>query len=307
MRWREKLILLAAEPTYLGAVTLDASHYQRAMDFQITFEEEAIQDEVEQGYEGAVEDIPTGEHVTLGYKTHFFASGVAGTAPPYADALLACRLAEVVDAGVSVSYVLAADDGGSAAAHVRIGKNLHAIAGMRGKVDIVMEKGIPMLQWQFKGTWAAPTHQVSALPAVDNAPWLLFKPTGPGRTSNCSLHGQAVRPYSLSLSTGNEPLYDESLVDSQIVFSDRNASGKIQIEAPTLDQINFFSRASNRQHGPLTIQHGQTAGETATINCLNVQIKKPQYVKLDNGNVGHDIDLKLLPDAGNDEIELVFT
>lgn len=306
MRWREKLILLAAEPTYLGAITPVAANYQRAMDFSITFEQEGVQDEVEQGYEGNVEEIPTGEHVTLSYKTHLVASGTAGVAPPFADALLACRHAEVIDPGVSVSYVIAADQGGSAACLVRIGNNLHAIAGMRGKVDWVMDKGIPMLQWQFKGTWATPTHDAGALPTVDNAPWLGFQPTGPGRTSDCLLHGQAVRPYSLSMSTGNDPVYDESLVDSQILFNDRKATAKIQIEAPTLDVINFFTRASERQHGPLSIQHGQTAGQIIKLNCPNVQVKKPAYTKLDNGNVGYDIDMMPLPDAGNDEYELIF-
>lgn len=306
MRWREKLILLSAEPTYLGAVTPVAANYQRAMDLSIAFEQEGVQDEVEQGFEGAVEEIPTGEHVTLSYKTHLFGSGTAGVAPPFADALLACRLAEVIDAGVSVSYVIAADQGGSAASLVRIGKNLHAIAGMRGKVDWIMEKGIPMLQWQFKGTWATPTHDASALPTVDNAPWLGFQPTGPGRTTNPTLHGQQVRAYSLSMSSGNDPIYDESLGDSQIVFNSRAANGKIQIEAPTLDEINFFTRASTRQHGALSIQHGQTAGNIAKLACPNVQVKKPVYAKLDNGNVGYDIDLMLLPDEGNDEYSFIF-
>lgn len=306
MRWREKIILLALEPTYLGNVTLDATHYQRAMDFSITPDQEDVNDEVEQGYEGATETIPVGEHVSLTYKTHLFGSGAEGVAPPYADALLACRLTETVVADTSVAYTLAADSGMSAAAHVRIGKNLHVIKGMRGKVDVVFEKGIPMLQWQFKGTFEAPTHDISALPSVNNAPWLGFQPTGPGRTSNCTLHGASVRPYSLSVSTGNEPIFDLSLVDQQIIFNERNATGKIQIEAPTLDVINFFTRASERQHGALTIQHGQTAGNIMEVECPNVQVKKPAYTKLDTGNVGYDIDLTLLPQDGNDEISLVF-
>ena len=306
LRWDEKYILLASEPTYLGAVALDATHYQRTIDGTITFEEETLTDEVEKGYEGGDEDIPFGEHVTLSYKTHLFGSGTLGTPPPFAPALLACRLAEVVDPGVNVRYVIAQDQGLSAFAHLRIGTNLHRIAGMRGKVDFVFEKGIPMLQWQFKGTWEAPTHDASAFPTLDNAPWLKFQPTGPGRTGGTTLHGHKIRPYSLTGSSGNEPIYDESLEDAQIVFNDRDASGKIQFEAPSLDEINFFERASNRQHGPLHIQHGQTAGNIFKLNAPNVQLKKPQYTKLDSGNVGFDIDIKYLPLNGNDEYEFVF-
>ena len=306
MRFKEKLILLAAEPSYLQATTPVAADYQRAMDLTITFEEEGVSDEVEQGFEGNVEEIPTGEHVSISYKTHIFGSGTAGTPPPFAAALLACRLAQIIEAGERTRYVIAGDNGASCAARIRFGKNLHAIGGMRGTVDVVFEKGIPMFQFQFKGTWNPPTHQNTALPSIDNAPWLKYQPTGPGRTSNVTLHGQTVRPYSLNMALGNEPIYDESLVDAQIIFNERSPSGKMQIEAPTLDVINFFTRASNRKHGPLALQHGQTAGNIFKLAAPRVQVKKPVYTKLDTGNVGYDIDYMPLPVNGNDEYELIF-
>ncbi|GEA12681.1 hypothetical protein [Alteromonas sp. KUL49] len=305
MRFNEKVILLAEEATYGTGASLSSANYQRVFDLNITPEGEEITDEAERGYEGAFESIPHGEHVSISYKTHLFGSGTAGTPPPFASALLACRLAEVIDPGVSVTYVLASDMGGSAAATVRIGNNLHEIAGMRGMVEIVFEKGVPKLSWQFKGLWQAPSHTAAAMPAVDNSPWLNFVPTGPGRTTNASLHGQSVKPFSLSLNPGNEPVYDESLTTAEILFSGRNGSGKGQIEAPTLDVINFFERASDRSHGPLSISHGPV-GSRATVACPNVQIKKPVYTKLDSGNVGYDIDFVLLPNAGNDEFSLMF-
>lgn len=307
MRWNEKILLLGAESSYGAGLALDASHYQRVMDMTITPEGEELTDEVERGYEGAFETIPHGEHVSIAYKTHLFGSGTPGLAPPYSDALLACRLSEVVVPDTSVSYVLASDEGGSAAASLRIGNNLHSIVGMRGMVELVFEKGVPKLSWQFKGLWSAPTHTAAAMPSVNNAPWLNFVPTGPGRTSAASLHGIDVRPYSLSINPGNEPIYDESLIDAQIIYGSRSASGKIQIEAPSLDEINYFTRASNRQHGALSITHGANAGNIVSATCPRVQIKKPAYTKLDNGNVGYDIDLVPLPDTGNDEFSLIYT
>lgn len=305
MRFDDRVILLGEEAAYGAGVSLSAANYQRVFDLNITPEGEEITDEAERGYEGAHEDIPHGEHVSVSYKTHLFGSGTAGTPPPFAAALLACRLAEVVDPGVSVTYVLASDMGGSAAANIRIGNNLHEIVGMRGMVEIVFEKGVPKLSWQFKGLWQEPTHTAAAMPVVDNAPWLHFVPTGPGRTTNASLHGQSVKPYSLSLNPGNEPIYDESLTSAEILFAGRDGSGKIQIEAPTLDVINFFERSSKRTHGSLSISHGP-AGSRATLACPHVQVKKPVYTKLDNGNVGYDMDFKLLPLLGNDEFSLMF-
>lgn len=306
MRFREKLILLKLEPTYNAPVSVVAADYIRAMDLSITPEEETVQDDVEQGFEGNSEEIPYGEHVSLSFKVHLFGSGTAGTPPPFAAALLSCRFSEIVVANTSVRYVIAGDEGASCAVSMRMGKNLHAITGMRGQVDLVFERGMPMLQFQFKGTFTAPTHTASTPPSVNNAPWLGFQPTGPGRSSDCELHGHSVRAYSLTLATGNEPIYDESLTDSQIVFNSRAPSGQIQIEAPLLNQINYFARASNRQHGNLTIQHGQTAGNIFRLLCPNVQVKKPSYTALDNGNIGYDIDLLPLPVNGNDEYEFIF-
>ncbi|PRO74937.1 hypothetical protein C6Y40_03850 [Alteromonas alba] len=309
MRWREKLILAGVESTYGAgpAAALDASNYIRLTEPSIAFESENITDESVRFGEGAYEDIPFGEHITLTFRVHLFGSGTEGVAPPYSALLRASRMTETVDAGVSVAYTLASDFGSSLAMEFRIGNNLHAINGARGAFTIIFEKGIPMLEFTFKGLWAVPTHTIDSLPAVNNAPWLGFVPTGPGRTSAVTLYGETVRPYSLNLNPGNEAVYDQSLVDETIIYSDRDGSGQIQIEAPTLDTINFFARHSNRQHGPLAITHGATAGNICTISCPRVQVQKPSYTNLDNNNVGYDIDLKLLPDAGNDEISLLFT
>ncbi len=309
MRFRDRLLLVGVESTYGAgpATTLDASNYIRITEPSIAFENENITDESVRFGEGAYEDIPFGEHVTFTTRVHLFGSGTAGTAPPFGPLLRASRFTETVDAGVSVAYTLASDFGSSLAMEFRIGNNLHAINGARGGVSLILEKGIPMLEFTFKGLWAEPTHTADSLPSVNNAPWLGFVPTGPGRTSAVTLHGQAVRPYSLSLNPGNEAVYDQSLVDETIIYSDRDGSGKIQIEAPTLDVINFFARHSNRQHGILAVTHGAVAGNICTINCPRVQVLKPSYTNLDNNNVGYDIDLKLLPDAGNDEISLLFT
>lgn len=307
IRDRNKLIFMAPEPTYADdSVTPGVGDYQRAMDMSITYEQEDVQDEVEQGFEGNVEEIPNGEHVSLSYKTHLVCSGTRGVRPPLADAFLACRFAEVVETDTRVRYVIAEGQGGSVATYFRIGSNLHVIRGMRGMVDLVMEKGIPMLQWQFKGLFETPQHTADALPRPNNAPWLNYRTTGPGRTLNFSFHGVAMRPYSLNLNTGNEPIYDQSLVDAQVLFNERKASSKMQIEALPLDVINLYQTNSTRTHGPLSIQHRTEPGHIFKMNCPLVQNKKPAYVKLNTGNTGYDVDLMPLPVNGNDEYEFIF-
>lgn len=305
-RSRDKLLLLALEPSYGASVTPDASNYIRAISPQITFEGETVEDEVEQGFEGLVEQIPVGEHVTLTFGTHWFGSGTKGVAPVLRNLFLCSRFAEVVETDARVRYVLAADQGGSAAASFWVGKNRHTITGIRGRPELVVENRVWRLNWTCKGTYAAPTHDVAPKPSITQAPWLNYQPTGPGRTSNAILHGQAIKPYSWSVNTGNEPVYDESLVDSQILFNGREPTGSITCEALPLDTINYFERASNRQHGEMSIQQGQAAGNICKLVAPRVQIGKPTYSNLDNGNIGYDIATRLLVNNGNDEYEFIF-
>jgi hypothetical protein len=133
-----------------------------------------------------------------------------------------------------------------------------------------------------------------------------FEPTGAGRTSNAVLHGHAIKPYQFSANSGNEALFDESLTSEEILFNSREATGSVTIESPSLQEIDYFTRASQRNHGNQTIQQGQTPGNICKFEAPRVQIAKPSYTALDNGNIGLEISTKYLPVNGQDEYEFIF-
>ncbi len=91
-----------------------------------------------------------GHHVSLNFKTPLAVSGVAGTAPVTSPLWLACGFAQVSDA-TKVVYSRGAAT--PAVASFIFGKHTHAITGLKGNFSLALEKGRPMIQWQFKGVF----------------------------------------------------------------------------------------------------------------------------------------------------------
>jgi hypothetical protein len=184
---------------------------------------------------------------------------------------------------------------------------VHLVTQCLGTVDFVIEKGLPMLQWQFKGLYNEPVHDASSLPTANRTPWLKYNPTGKANTLPLSLFGANLKCYSFSAALGEEAIYDDSLDDEEIIFGDRNATAKCQIEAPTTDVLNLFAKSSDAERGVLLFTHGKTPGDIFKLSAPSVQLpKKPTYQKLDNKKYGHDLELSLLPENGQDDIEIVY-
>lgn len=307
MKFDKKLLLIKLEATYgIDANPTGLANAILSKDVEITpLEAEALERGLVKPYLGADEDILVGEHILLTAKAELQGSGVAGTAPGLGVILRSSGFAEVIVAGTSVEYVLAAQDYESATVHFYQGDTLHAMRGAMASVKVMLEKGIPYLEFNYIGLWVDPAKVVA--PTSDFSVWQKPTPTGATRTSGFMLNGFAAEPTKLNLDVGQEVKYIESLTTAKIDITKRSASGSTTILAPELDQHNYFDDAKNSVTGPLTITHGNTAGKIVTIDCPKVQAKAPKYSDFE-GQAALDMDLKLIPtSAGNDEIKMTFT
>ena len=305
MKFREKLLLAKIESVEGVAENLTGANAILAKDFDINpLEAEAIQRGLDKPYLGADEVIHSGEHVSISLKVEFQGSGTAGTAPAYAPLLRMCGLSEIITANTSVEYVLAADNHETGTLNFFMGKNLHAMRGTKGDVEVVFEKGIVYLSFNFIGLWVAPDQQNP--PTPDFSKFQKPTPTGKGRTSGFSILGFAGEPYTLSVKLGQDVQYIESLVGEEIQINNREGSGSTSIKAPEIDTQNFFAAALNSDTGALSIQQGQTAGKICKLDCPKVQVMNPKYSD-NQGTTALDLDIALIPsDAGNDEFKLTF-
>ena len=221
-RFKDKLILADA----LGT-TLTGAHAIYATDVEFSIEGESEKDELETSYSGASLEEFYGEHITLNFKTPLAMSGIAGTVPAFAPLMLACGMVQVSDA-TSVTYTKGAAT--KAICQMRFGQNTHVISEMLGNLSISLEKGIPKINWQFKGLFSAPV-QSTAAPTVDWTRWKRPEVLGVANSSNFKLNNIVRTLHKLTVDLGNNVIFDQAINAEQIMISGHECSANMTLTA----------------------------------------------------------------------------
>ena len=241
---RKRVILIEAETSYGTDPTIVAADAVLVRDLSITPQSsDVVSRELIRPYLGASEQLLANTRVECTFAVELCGSGTAGTAPRYGDALKACGMSETVVANTRVTYAPVSSSFSSVTIHYNIDGVRHIVTGCRGNVALSTEVGaIPTLDFTFTGIYNAPTD--TALPSVtygNQATPLIFKN---GNTSSFQLLSYAGALQSVTFDLGNELIYQELVGGTkQVLLVDRQASGSVTIEAPTLAQKDFFAAA----------------------------------------------------------------
>ena len=294
-RFKDKLILADA----LGT-TLTGLHAIYASDVELSLESESEKDELETSYSGASMETFYGEHISLNFKTPLAMSGTAGNEPAFAPLLLACGMVQVADAtsvtftkGVAVAVTCL----------VRFGKNTHNISEMKGNVSFALEKGKPMLNWQFKGLFSAPVASTAA-PAVDWNRWVRPEVLGVSNSSDFKLNDVKRTLHKITIDLGNNVVFDRAINHEEIMITGHESSANFTLTAEELTNFNPFDDVAKVQMFEFT--HGTATGKKVTI-IGRYQMPWPKYTSLDSELTGYEFDGKLVPSgAGYDELTIVF-
>lgn len=294
-RFKDKLILADA----LGT-TLTGLHAIYASDVELALESESEKDELETSYSGASMETFYGEHISLNFKTPLAMSGTVGNEPAFAPLLLACGMVQVADAS-SVTFTKGAAV--AVTCKVRFGKNTHNISEMKGNVSFALEKGKPMLSWQFKGLFSAPVASTAA-PAVDWDRWVRPEVLGVSNSSDFKLNDVKRTLHKLTVDLGNNVVFDRAINHEDIMITGHESSANFTLTAEELATFNPFDDVGKVQLFEFT--HGTAAGKKVTI-IGRYQMPWPKYTSLDSELTGYEFDGKLVPSgAGYDELTIVF-
>lgn len=294
-RFKDKLILADA----LGT-TLTGLHAIYASDVELSLESESEKDELETSYSGASLETFYGEHISLNFKTPLAMSGTVGNEPAFAPLLLACGMVQVADAS-SVTFTKGAAV--AVTCLVRFGKNTHNISEMKGNVSFALEKGKPMLNWQFKGLFSAPVASTAA-PAVDWDRWVRPEVLGVSNSSDFKLNDVKRTLHKITIDLGNNVVFDRAINHEEIMITGHESSANFTLTAEELTSFNPFDDVAKVQNFEFT--HGTAAGKKVTI-IGRYQMPWPKYTSLDSELTGYEFDGKLVPSgAGYDELTIVF-
>jgi hypothetical protein len=184
---------------------------------------------------------------------------------------------------------------------------LHKATGCRGSFSLNAEVGqIPTIDFTMTGIYNAPTD--TAAPAVtytNQATPQIFKA---GNASAFSLLDYSGCLMSVNFDIANEVVYRELIgCTKSVIITNRAPSGTAMIEAPTIAQKDYFSVANDDTTGRLTLLHGTTAGNRVGIVASKVDIANPTYSDSDGIQMLSLPYVAIPTDAGNDEINLVFS
>ena len=306
---RKRVILIEAESSYATDPTPSATDAVLVRDLTITPQSsDVVSRELIRPYLGASEQLLANTRVECTFAVELAGSGSAGTAPRYGSALKACGLSEVVVSSTRVTYAPVSTGFSSVTIHYNIDGVRHKVTGARGTVELSAEVGqIPVLNFSMQGIYNAPDD--SALPSVtygNQEEPLIFKN---GNTSSFQLLSFGGALQSVNFDLGNELVYQELVGGTkQVLLVDRQATGSVTIQAPTIAQKDFFAAALvDSTLGNLQFTHGTTAGNIVQFTSSKVDIGDVNYGDID-GIASLEIPYTLVPStSGNDEFSLIYT
>jgi len=306
---RKRVILIEAESSYATDPTPTATDAVLVRDLTITPQSsDVVSRELIRPYLGASEQLLANTRVECTFAVELAGSGSAGTAPRYGSALKACGLSEVVVSSTRVTYAPVSTGFSSVTIHYNIDGVRHKVTGARGTVELSAEVGqIPVLNFSMQGIYNAPDD--SALPSVtygNQEEPLIFKN---GNTSSFQLLSFGGALQSVNFDLGNELVYQELVGGTkQVLLVDRQATGSVTIQAPTIAQKDFFAAALvDSTLGNLQFTHGTTAGNIVQFTSSKVDIGDVNYGDID-GIASLEIPYTLVPStSGNDEFALIYT
>lgn len=234
---------------------------------------------------GNQEEVNTSPRATVSCKVEAAGSGTAGTAPAYADLLLAAGLNETVDSGAgTVTYTVDDDAQDSVTLYEYDGetKAHQKIPGVRGNLKFSVSSG-QLPQFSFEQLIGDYNRPVAGVPPT-GIDWTRFIPAVAFTSANVpsfQFAGHDVAVESMELDWGNEvPRIDvPNLKTSEI--SDRLPSGSITIYAPEIDDFDFWglleSHNGTSLHG-FVFEIGTVAG-----NILNISANEAQFGDISEG------------------------
>ena len=232
-------------------------------------------------------------------------SETKGVAPQIAPLLTSCGLSETVASGTSVTYAPVSSGFDSCTIVYNADGIQHKLTGCRGTFSLNAEVGsIPTITFVMTGLYNAPTD--TTMPTCTfqkQADPLVFKQ---GNTSGFQFQGYSAALNTFSFEMNNEVVYRELVGGTkEVILNNRAPSGTVQIENIPLATKNYFTNATGNVSGNNTFQHGQTDGNKVTVTMPKANITAPTYASVDDIDM-LDLAYTAVPNAGNDEVSLVF-
>lgn len=266
-------------------------------------------------YLGGSEELLGAVYVEMGFDVELAGSGAAGTAPAFGPLLRACGFTETVTAAVRTEYNLVTPVADSVSIYYFSDGVKHVATGCRGNVSFKMGSGErPVMSFKFLGldggiTAAAPSaltlsgFKTPLVVSEANTGDVTFGATYTAATPTLT-GGTGYPSKGLEIELGNSVNHVPLLGGETVDVSNRDASGKVQLDLTAAQEVTFMSNVKANTLQSVGLMHGTTAGYKVMLFMPAVQLINPSKQDV-SGKLMVGYDLRVVPSAGNDELKLV--
>lgn len=268
--------------------------------------------ELLEGHMGGSEHLVAARRATISFEVELAGSGTAGTAPPWGILLRACGMAETITASTGVEYTPATTGHESVSIKYFIDGVAYVARGCRGNVEFRLDAyKIPKMMFTFQGFDTRASE--AAIATQDFSDWM--RPLvitddnagdiklGGSYTGMWAVGGTSLPSRGLSIDLGNNVSHVKMLGGEAVDIVARESSGKMAVALSAADEVSWRDDINDNVLTSLGFNFGTTDGNKFSLFCPAVQRIAPDIEDYE-GRALVSTELRILPDAGNDEITL---
>ncbi|MDZ4136034.1 MAG: hypothetical protein U1D06_10660, partial [Paracoccaceae bacterium] len=233
-------------------------------------------------------------------------SGTLGVAPAWAPLLRACGVAQVIAAGISVTFNPVTSGHESVTMHFYVGATLYKLVGARGTAKFsIGAQAIPYIEFEFTGLFAQPAEGVRPVPVLTafQKPVLSTSVTTPVFT----LGGTplVMRTVTLDLANAVETRF---LIGAEgVLITGRKDAVEATVEAVPMTTFNPYALAASQATLAVALQHGTVAGQRLALAIPAAQMQRPSGLANAQNITEWPLRMVPLPVLGNDQWTLTLT
>lgn len=252
----------------------------------------------------------TSVHAMLQFEVEFVGHGsTADSLPPWDAVMTACGASSTVNVGTSVVYAPVDDNFESATIYFNWDGKQYVMLGCRGNCRVMLNAASnPYFMFTFMGLRANPTD----VPIPLNPDYSGFNVPVAVNSNNTtfSLAGQTgtdIRMSTFEIDFGNQVIHRDVVGQDAIEITDRRPSATVTIEDGLVADYNWDNDVENHNLVLSNLTHEDgTVGRDLELVLPKVQLLRPTYPDQE-GNIGIQFQMKLIPDTGLDEWTITQT
>ena len=321
---RNTVILAEAEATYaLDPVPTGAANAILVSNVSINpLVSNNVDRDLVRPYFGGSEQLVGSSYVEMTMDVEFQNGGTAGTAASWDPLLQACGFdaGSVLATPDRVEHLLESDYSTikSLTIYYYLDGALHELNGARGTFTVNLNIGErPTFSFRFVGLDGGVSAAANATPTLTGfkAPLVVTDTNTGAMTLGCTYAAGALSSGTEYVSAGMEfdmgnqvefidLLGTASAAGQSVDITQRVMTGRIRLDLTASNEATFHTNIKANTTQSVGLVHGTTAGYKMLVFLPEVQLLNPSIEDI-NGRMMLAYDMRVLPDAGNDEIKIV--